>query len=811
MTRAVSSRSVMRRAFALLWVLLLTSCAPLVRPEQITREREITLSSENSVGQTVTAPHGGLIALDIFLGSDASADGTATLRIFARTEPTVQDSRAADPLASVTIPTAGTSAGPRHFELPHALPSHGRSFYIEMLRPRGPPIGVGVVAASSSSNGSAYANNKPIEEQVALQMQFDPAHAAVATLLATLDWLPVLAAAAALLLVPGSALLRLLWPDHTAHSWLDQLALSAATGAALYPPLLAWADLFQAHLTSAVFFLPIAAGAAIHLVLTLRRRPIRFTPRRPTAFDLAIVLVLAALFVTRALPIATLSLPLWGDAIHHTAIAQLIADHGGYFSSWQPYADAQTFTYHPGFHTYLAGLMSLTRFEGAHTALLGGQIMNMLAVVAVAPLASRLGHNRWAGLAAVAVAAFLLDVPQIYSNWSRWTQLAGQMILPAAMLAAWSFLRRPHLRSGSLAALLAAGLALTHYRIIILWALFVALVWAGDAVRLRIRWRPTLRHAAALVALGAGVALLCAPWALRTYQSELARSLRTKLATPAAAVSEAVRSYNEASGGPTSYVPLAFWLLAAGVAVYNATRRRRSGLVIAGWTGAVWLATNPGMLGLPGAGILSNFAINIAAYLPVAALIGSAAPPMPTQPSRASVASGIGLAAAACAAAFGLAVRPADIQPGPHSMADAADVRAAHWVRANLADDALIAVNGFVPTPGGYVAGTDGGWWLRVLSGRRTTIPPMQSQAETQPTPNELERIRTFASLTDGSVPADEAVRRLRTLGVTHVFVGQIQGTSNHPPGGLTVAALDVLPAARAIYREDRVGIYDIR
>jgi hypothetical protein len=60
-------------------------------------------------------------------------------------------------------------------------------------------------------------------------------------------------------------------------------------------------------------------------------------------------------------------------------------------------------------------------------------------------------------------------------------------------------------------------------------------------------------------------------------------------------------------------------------------------------------------------------------------------------------------------------------------------------------------------------------------------------------------------------VPADEAVRRLRTLGVTHVFVGQIQGTSNHPPGGLTVAALDVLPAARAIYREDRVGIYDIR
>lgn len=795
-----------RSAIALLGALLLTSCAPIVRPEQVSAEREITLAAEQPIGQTFTAPHGGLTAITIPFGADDSTDGAVVLHVYNRNSPVVQDDLIWHPF-TVELPTARTAAGMRTFVLPVPLQSHRRDYYIELQRLRGPPIGVGIVDAATRTDGSAYANRRPVEAQLALQLHFDPVHAAATALIAALDWLPALAAAAALLLIPGTALLRLLWPDRPAHSGLDQLGLAAAAGAALYPPLLAWTDLLGIHLGRNNFLLPIAGGVAIHILLTLRnvRRPQPAgnapqarLPLRPGAFGLATAIALVALFASRALPVGSLALPLWGDAVHHSALAQLIVDQGGYFSSWQPYADAQSFTYHPGFHTFLAGLYSLTDLDTGRGAIFAGQIMNMLAVVAVAPLASRLSGNRWAGLVAVAVAGFLLEVPQAYTNWSRWTQLAGQMILPAAMLAVWHFLQRPNLRIGALAALLAVGLALTHYRIILLWAIFAAIVWIGLA--LQRRDQSILRNTAALIALACSVALLFAPWALRTWRSELARSFTAKLATPATAVPDAVRSYNDATGGPTAYIPLPFWLLAAGAAAYSARAGRRSGLLVAGWSIAVWLAANPGLLGLPGAGILSNFAINIAAYIPIAAIIGSAAPSS----------TFVSLAVAA-AAAYGLAVRPADVQPAPHSMAAAPDVRAAQWVRSAIYDDVLIAVNGFVPTPGGYVAGTDGGWWLRVLSGRRTTIPPMQSQAETQPTPDALERVRALASLTDGSLPAEQAVPRLRALGVTHIYVGQIQGTSNHPPGGLTVAALDALPAVRAIYREDRVGLYEIR
>jgi hypothetical protein len=796
-------RAVLRRCAALLGAIAaaaaVSGCTAATPPASIAYERELALAAESSVGQTFTAPHGGLTALDVPLGYDRSADGVITLRLFERGAATIQETLAQQPVAVVEAPTAGRAAGVQRFALPAPLASHGRSYYARLERTHGPPIGIGAVNATARMDGAAYVNDAPVETQLALQAAYAPVPSALGAAASVLGWLPALLAAAALLLVPGSALLRLLWPDRPTHSWLDDGALSAAIGLAVYPPLLAWTDALGAHLGAANFWLPIAAGAAVHATLAWKSPRPQRAWRKPTSFDLVAVGALAALFATRLLPTSTLALPLWGDAIHHTAIAQRIVDAGGFFSSWQPYADAATFTYHPGFHTFVAGLITLTGDAAPQAALTAGQLMNAAAVIALAPLASRLAGNRWAGLAAVAVAAFLLSMPQSYTNWSRWTQLAGQMILPTAMLAAWSVVRLPQRRTLAIAALCAAGLALTHYRIIILWVIFVAVCWIAENVRRRNERGDILRSAGGAAACGAAVALLCAPWGLRVYQSELARSFSAKLSTPAAATQDAVRAYN-ASGGFTSYVPLAFWAAAAAATTWLALRGRRAPLVIVAWAGGVWLATNPDVVGLPGAGILSNFAMDIATYIPAAVLIGAAAP----------ATNLVGVAVAA-AAVYGLLTRPTDIQPGPHAMAGVADLRAAQWARANLPNDALVAINGFTPNPNGYVAGTDGGWWLRVLAARRTTIPPMQSQAEVHEDADALARTRAFADLTDGDAPPDAAVAQLRALGATHVFVGQIQGTSNHPAGGLTVAALDEMPSVRAIYREDRVGIYDIR
>ena len=74
------------------------------------------------------------------------------------------------------------------------------------------------------------------------------------------------------------------------------------------------------------------------------------------------------LYVVRDLPAG-----LWGDSYHHTMITQLLLDNHGLFSSWQPYAPLETFTYHYGFHANAALLSWLTGLDSARSVVLAGQ------------------------------------------------------------------------------------------------------------------------------------------------------------------------------------------------------------------------------------------------------------------------------------------------------------------------------------------------------------------------------------------------------------------------------------------------------
>ena len=83
------------------------------------------------------------------------------------------------------------------------------------------------------------------------------------------------------------------------------------------------------------------------------------------------------------------------------------------------------------------------------------------------------------GAGSAVVVGYLSGTPTQYVNWGRYTQLAGQVLLPFALVwfmrlveappAGWRA-NGPRL---ALAAIGAAGLGLTHYRILIFYALFV--------------------------------------------------------------------------------------------------------------------------------------------------------------------------------------------------------------------------------------------------------------------------------------------------------------------------------------------------
>ena len=306
-----------------------------------------------------------------------------------------------------------------------------------------------------------------------------------------ITWGTATATLAALLvfLLPGGALLSLLPPRRAdcqsarqtdAASWL---ILAAGLTLALVPVALLVLYLLRLRIGQGAVLALLAASAGVILwrrgaawwAWLRQQRGISWRERLRglDAPLLALALVAGLVVGARLWPVRGINYGLWGDSYHHTLITQLILDNGGLFQSWEPYAPLRTFTYHFGFHADAAFVQWatgwLTGNPTPRTVVLVGQFLNALAALGLYPLALRLSGRRWAGVIAVLIAGLLMPMPAFYVNWGRYTQLAGQAMLPAVL---WLLLEavdgplaRP--RAWLLAGLAVGGLGLTHYRIVL--------------------------------------------------------------------------------------------------------------------------------------------------------------------------------------------------------------------------------------------------------------------------------------------------------------------------------------------------------
>src|SRR6185369_3061155 len=141
--------------------------------------------------------------------------------------------------------------------------------------------------------------------------------------------------------------------------------------------------------------------------------------------------------------------------------------------------------YHFGFHVAAAVWSWTTGAPAPDAVLIVGQLVNAMAVLALYPLAVSLAEgSRLAGAVALLVAGLLSPLPAFYINWGRYTQLAGQALLPAFVFfldRAWNERDRITPSAVALLSLLLAGLALTHYRVALLAGAAVV-AWSGVAL-----------------------------------------------------------------------------------------------------------------------------------------------------------------------------------------------------------------------------------------------------------------------------------------------------------------------------------------
>lgn len=813
-----------RRAWrVVLWggwlLLLLSACAPppLIDSSQPHAQESRTLDAP--IGQTFVAQHGGLAGVELYLAPQSETSGPLTLHL--RAEP-----GATSDLASASLPAGVvTEPGFYRFAFPPLPDSHGRYYYAVLDPPPGAPLTIGTGLGHTYLQGALYRNGQPENAHLSFRLVYDPWAVLLELAQAALAGLALLAAASAVFLAPGLALVFLLEQEkgRPARRWAERLGLAAGLGLAIPPLLLLWLDLLGLRLGAATLWL--ASGPAFVFLLWRAYRWRQTCPPSAPAdgksrgfrldwADAALIGVLALIFAVRLLVIRTLDAPSWGDSVQHAMMTQLILDWGGLFHSWEPYAPYQSLTIHYGFSTVAAFLAWATGLDAVRSTLVAGQLVNGIAVFALYPLAVRVaGGNRWAGVGAVLVAGLASPMPAFYVNWGRYAQLTGQAILPVALWLLWESAEQRRLpwRTIGVAALAVAGMTLSYYRMPFYLAAFMAawlLVWALPTWWVNLRaWLTRGGRLALAAALVAGLFL---PWVLVIRSSSLAGALEVGVNTtsPLAAVLADYQIWRDI----TIYVPellLALSLLAGLLALLL---RRRGPLLPLVWTVVLASLVAGRLIGLPGANLLQNFAVLIALYMPVSLLCGWLLGQLAALAQRRAVPFAQPLIALSLIGTGLWFARPqlGVIDPS-YIVAMRPDIRAMAWIREHTPPDALFLAEGFRVYDGYSVVGADGGWWIPLLAGRRNTMPPQYAILnEREAEPGYNQRVVGLAvALETTRLDTAEGVRILCDWGITHAYVGQAHGYVGF--GAQQLYSPDELlnsPAFELLYHEDRVYIF---
>jgi hypothetical protein len=798
---------------ALLGVSACAQQAEANRLEPVTRQMQL-LSQQHTLGQTFVAPHAGLAGIEVFLQPETTGTGTIMLHLRATPHTDTSLATASIPVSAITQPDF------YHFALPVQPDSQQRGYYLLLELVGAGSVQVGTASGDAYLHGALYQDGMPLDAQMTFRLAFDPIQRIIGFITHTLPWWGLLLACGlALYVLPGYALLVVLWPDADKLCWFGQLALAAGLSLALYPVLFLLTHLVGLRLGASYAWIPPLVALA---VLGWRYRRLRWGDTAAALRnwwqgdtrwqDAALLLVVVLVIATRLLPADALAAPMWADSYHHTVIARLLVDHNGLFNSWQPYAELETLTYHFGFHTQVAVFHWLTGITMSQATLWAGQLLNILAVLALYPLAVHLGKNRWAGVVAVLLAGLLSPMPMFYVNWGRYTQLAGQVVLPVAIYLVWRLLamQQRDWRMLALCCLALSGLALTHYRVLI-FALPFFLAFALVELH-KEHWRTS---AISILWLAFGCAVLLLPWFVHLFVGKIP-SLLAAIAAASVSSDEsrvaAMEAINQVSD-LSPFLPVPLWLLLIAAICWAFWRHNRAAVLVSLWWFLVLLIVNPQWFGLPGAGAITNFALVLAAYMPAAVLIGAAAGWLATAGRQRSI-SGMGLALALLVgglSVWGASQRLTDLQPENRAIVTYPDLRAAAWIEAQTPPQARFLVNFFFVDEA-TLAGADGGWWLPILAQRQTTLPPMLYIAERGTWPGYQQWVNDLAfAIVQHGIDHPTTLAMLRERGITHVYIGQRHGTVGEATRpALPVEQLLASPAFRTIYHEDRVWIFEL-
>jgi hypothetical protein len=236
--------------------------------------------------------------------------------------------------------------------------------------------------------------------------------------------------------------------------------------------------------------------------------------------------------------------------------------------------------------------------------------------------------------------------------------------------------------------------------------------------------------------------------------------------------------------------------------------QRQPVALVVPWVVIVILIANPHLVGLPGAGLMTNFAIALALYIPVSALVGSlgGAAFGWLQNQRYAPAATTAGALLVLALGFYGAYTQSKILNYNYQLVTAADERAMSWIRSNTEPDSRFLSNGMFAYGGSLVAGSDAGWWLPLLASRANTIPPMLYGSEAASEPDYITQVQElYTDLADSDLDDPQTIKMLQAHGIEYVYIGEKGGPL------LRIEELQRSARYQEVYHEGGVWIFEIR
>ncbi len=790
-----------RRFILWLWVLLpllMGGCVPRFDLDAMQPRADVEappVYGEHTAGQTFVATRPNLCALEVAWKSPHVA---GPLVLYLRTAP---DAEAYLMRAVRFADEIGSQAMVR-WTFPPRAESRGRRYYFEVQAPQATadrPLRLDAMGHDVYGTGEAYADGLPRQGDLTFRALYcyDLALAWGDIVSgARRAWL--LIPAALLLLAPGWGLLAL-WRDvrHHLDVW-ERGAMALGLSLAVWPLLLLWITEAGGRFPPAAAWLVGGAGATVAVAVAAARRALP-SPRALRPHHALMALTLTAGLLLRLLAVRDLALPAWVDSVHHAVITRLIAEEGRVPATYAPYVAVDEATYHYGFHAVTAALVWLGGLTVPQAILLMGQLLNAAAALQLYLLARWLTRRRWAALIAAFTVALIATMPAYYVSWGRYTHLAGVLILPVATILTVEAARRRDLRLALLAAVASAGLIAVHYRVFAFHLLLVGAWWLVELLADPQAWRARGKEGlvCAAVTLAAVVALM--PWFGGVVQHLWLRALREWGGGGATVHWDF--SWRYVTANLDRYV---LTLGAAGLMAALAQRRRFAAVLLL-WMAALFVLTNPSKLGLPGEGLTNNVAMLITWFIPLGIGVGylgaelarSWLRVLPQRWHRGGyLLAAVGVAAAGMA---GARVQLTILNPN-NVLALKADRTAMAWIDGETPPDGDFLINPRLWQAGVYI-GSDGGYWITPLTGRRTTVPPaLYPLGSIKATVH----VETLAQAVEEAAADPSRLHDLlRNEGIDYVYIGALGGV-------LDPALLETSPHFRLAYDGGRVRIFAV-